>query len=101
MSNFKFTVNRILITRSGCYAEYTSPSGTTTLFPNFGFEKGDNIEIYDFDNYAPKKIIRNGSVIWTERDWKKWWSKYDPSGDNSQNPNRDAIVRQLMKSIQT
>lgn len=82
----KFTVESLLTTRSGNYAQYTHESGSPILIPNFGFKIGDNVEMWDFDGYVPIRIDINGVTIWEEDNKRIWWKNHDPKSICRQNP---------------
>jgi len=84
----KFTVQKLVGTPSGNYAQYISGSGTTTLTKNFGYQIGDVVEVWDYDGYAPMRIDVNGKTIWTEENRIQYWKNYDPKSRYLTNPYR-------------
>ena len=85
MSYKKFIVEEFCSTPSGNYAIYKH-NGTTTWTTNYGYQKGDVVEVWDHDGYAPSRIDVNGVTIWTEKDKRKFWKNYDPDGTSLCNP---------------
>lgn len=92
MRTLKFKVEGITSTRSGSYAVYKSESGIITYTANYGFKKGDNVEMHGYDGYAPERIDVNGKTVWTEIDRRNWWKDYDPKSQYLPNPYRKRII---------
>jgi hypothetical protein len=55
----RFIITAVLQLPSGEYGAYCASGGRVVWTKSFGYEPGDNIELY-WDETGPKKLIING-----------------------------------------